>query len=77
MSCTETSRNVLKEWTSMAYVLYSVARFVIISFSSVDYMEGNVIGCFKWKDVTKIINTHWCSTELLSIVVTLCNSAIV
>jgi hypothetical protein len=47
--------------------LNSVAIFVILSFSSVYYMEGNVIGCIKWKDITKIITTHWYSTEHLSI----------
>ena len=54
--------------------LNSVAGYVIISFLSVYHMEGNVIGCIMWKDITKIITTHWFSTEL-SIVVTLCNSA--
>jgi len=56
--------------------LNNVARYVILSFISVYHMEGNVIGCIMWKDITKIITTHWFSTEQLSIVVTLCNSAI-
>jgi hypothetical protein len=54
--------------------LNSVAGYVILNFISVCHMEGNVIGCIMWKDITKIITAHWFSTEL-SIVVTLCNSA--
>jgi len=58
--------------------LNSVARYVILSFISVYHMEGNVIGCIMWQDITKITTTHWFSTEQLSIVVvTLCNSATV
>jgi hypothetical protein len=56
--------------------LNSVARYVILSFISVYHVEGKVIGCIMLKDITKIITTHWFSTEL-SIVVTVCNSAIV
>jgi len=64
----------------LAWLMFvnSVARYVILNFISVYHMEGNVIGCIMWKDITKIITTHWFSTEQLSIVVmTLCNSAIV
>jgi hypothetical protein len=63
----------------LAWLMFvnSVARYVILNFISVYHMEGNVIGCIMWKDITKIITTHWFSTEQLSIVVvTLCNSAI-
>jgi len=57
--------------------LNSVARYVILSIISVYHVEGNVIGCIMWKNITKIITTHWFNTEQLSIVVTLCNSAVV
>jgi hypothetical protein len=36
----------------MIYVFSLVARFVIFNFSSVQHLEGNVIGCLKWKAIT-------------------------
>jgi hypothetical protein len=49
--------------------LNSVARYVILSFISVYHMEGNMIGCIILMDITKVITTHWLSTEQLTVVV--------